>query len=79
MPPAVKKKLSSYRELLVWQKAMDLVVSSYALAGRPPQSELFALSSQIRRATVLMPANIVEGYGRWNVREYAHRLSPVVP
>jgi hypothetical protein len=46
MPPAVKKKLSSYRELLVWQKAMDLVVSSYAWAGRLPQSELFALGSQ---------------------------------
>jgi four helix bundle protein len=74
MPPAVKKKLSSYRELLVWQKAMNLVASSYVLARRLPQSELFALSAQIRRAAISVPANIAEGYGRWNWREYLHHL-----
>jgi four helix bundle protein len=74
MPSAVKKKLSSYRELLVWQKAMDLVASSYVLARKLPQSELFALSSQIRRAAVSIPANIAEGYGRWNLKEYIYHL-----
>ncbi len=74
MPPTVKKKLSSYRELLVWQKAMNLVASSYVLARKLPQSELFALSSQIRRAAVSVPANIAEGYGRWNLKEYVHHL-----
>jgi four helix bundle protein len=74
MPDPTKKKLRSYRELLVWQKAMDLVAASYVLARKLPQSELFALSSQIRRAAVSIPANIDEGYGRWNVREYVHHL-----
>jgi four helix bundle protein len=74
MSPASKKKLSSYRELLVWQKAMDLVSASYAFARKLPQTEVFALSSQIRRAAVSIPANTVEGYGRWNLGEYAHHL-----
>jgi four helix bundle protein len=74
MPDPVKKKLSSYRELLVWQKSMDLVAASYRLAGRLPQSELFALSAQIRRAAVSVPANIAEVYGRWNLKEYVHFL-----
>ncbi len=53
---------------------MNLVASSYVLARKLPQSELFALSSQIRRAAVSVPANIAEGYGRWNLKEYVHHL-----
>ena len=50
--------VNSYRDLRVWQKAMDLVVASYQLTKQFPQSELYGLTSQIQRATVSIPANI---------------------
>ena len=53
---------------------MTLVEDSYLLSRKLPQSELFALSSQIRRAAISIPANIAEGYGRWNLKEYLHYL-----
>ena len=53
--------VSSYRDLRVWQKAMDLVASSYEVAKQFPQSELYGLVSQIQRAAVSIPANIAEG------------------
>jgi hypothetical protein len=56
--------VSSYRDLKVWQKAMDLVVASYALTKLFPSSEIYGLTSQIRRAAVSLPANIAEGHGR---------------
>ena len=57
MPMSVK----SYRDLIVWQKAMDLVVESYRAATRLPKSEIYGLASQIQRAAVSVPANIAEG------------------
>lgn len=74
MPEPAKKKLQSYRDLLVWQKSMDIVVDSYELAKKLPQSELFCLSAQIRRSAVSIPANIAEGYGRWNSRDHMRYL-----
>jgi len=56
--------LKSYRELTVWQKSMDLVVSADQLAAALPGAERFGLASRIRRAAVSIPANIAEGYGR---------------
>ena len=53
--------VNSYRDLRVWQKAMDLVVASYEAAKRLPQSELYGLASQIQRAAVSILANIAEG------------------
>jgi len=55
---------NSYRDLNVWQKSMDLVVSIYKLTGNFPQSETYGLTSQIRRAAVSVPSNIAEGKGR---------------
>ena len=55
--------VNSYRDLRVWQKAMDLVVASYQLTKQFPQSELYGLMSQIQRAAVSIPANIAEGHG----------------
>lgn len=52
--------MKSYRELLVWQKAMDLVAESYRIAASLPKSELYGLTSQIQRAAVSIPANIAE-------------------
>src|SRR2546428_12566266 len=67
--------IKSYRDLLVWQKAMDLVVNSYQLAALLPKSEAYGLVSQIQRAAVSIPANIAEGHGRDHLGDYLHHLS----
>ena len=68
-------KVRGYRDLMVWQKAMDLVEESYRLVRLLPQSECFGLVSQIRRAVVSIPANIAEGHGRDHLGDYLHHLS----
>ncbi len=67
--------IKHYRDLLVWQKSMDLVVASYDLAKRLPHDENFGLISQIERAAVSVPANIAEGHGRKHTGDYLHHLS----
>ena len=64
----------AYTKLIVWQVAMDLVVEVYALLRRLPIEERYALSAQLRRAVVSVPANIAEGEGRHGRRELAHHL-----
>lgn len=54
----------SYKDLLVWQKAMDIAAATYELTRTYPRDELFGLTSQSRRAAASIPANIAEGYGR---------------
>jgi four helix bundle protein len=65
----------SYRDLVVWQKAMALVVECYRLAGLLPKNEAYGLVSQIQRAAVSVPANIAEGHGRDHLGDYLHHLS----
>lgn len=67
--------IKSYRDLLVWQKAMDLVAESYGLSAKPPKTETYGLASQIQRAAVSIPANIAEGHGREHLGDYLHHLS----
>jgi hypothetical protein len=67
--------VKSYKDLLVWQKAMDLVVESYKISKRLPRTETYGLASQIQRAAVSIPANIAEGHGRDHLGEYLHHLS----
>ena len=67
--------IKSYRDLLVWQKAMDLVAESYVLSGKLPKTETYGLTSQIQRAAVSIPANIAEGHGREHLGDYLHHLS----
>lgn len=67
--------LQTYRDLMVWQKSMDLVVEIYRLATLFPQAEIFGLTSQIRRAVVSIPANIAEGYGHLHRGNYLRHLS----
>jgi len=64
----------SYRDLLVWQKAMDLVVEVYQLTAQFPKSEVYGLASQIQRAAVSIPSNIAEGNHRESDREFLHHL-----
>jgi four helix bundle protein len=74
-PQIERTKVTSYRDLVVWARAMDLVVACYQLTKQIPQSEIYGLTSQIRRAAVSIPANIAEGHGRRNLGEYIQHLS----
>ena len=65
---------STYRQLIAWQKAVDLCVSLYEFADSFPRAERFALTSQLRRAGVSVPSNIAEGRGRGTPREYRRFL-----
>jgi four helix bundle protein len=56
--------IRDYKELLVWQKAMELVTEVYRLVKLLPKEETYALSDQMRRAAVSIPSNIAEGYNR---------------
>lgn len=67
-------KIRSYKDLVVWQKGMELVSRIYLITKRFPASEQFGLTSQIQRAAVSIPANIAEGYGRNTKNEYANFL-----
>jgi four helix bundle protein len=65
----------NHRDLLVWQRAMELVTSCYRLTQRFPDRERFGLSSQLQRAAVSVPANIAEGNGRRSRAAYLNHLS----
>ena len=64
----------SYRDLVVWQKAMALAALCYARTRSFPRSEMFGLTAQIRRAAASIPANIAEGNGRENTGSYIQSL-----
>lgn len=65
----------SYRDLEVWQKAMNLVVECYRSTEQFPKSEMYGLTSQLRRAAVSIPANIAEGQGRQHLGEFIQFLA----
>ncbi|HEX8494490.1 MAG TPA: four helix bundle protein [Pyrinomonadaceae bacterium] len=67
--------VKSYQELIVWQKAMNLVESIYQISGRFPKDEIYGLTSQLRRAVISVPSNIAEGQGRNSTKEFLHHLS----
>jgi four helix bundle protein len=58
------QEIRSHRDLIVWQKAMDLVISVYRFTEDFPKAEVYGLTSQIRRCAASIPANIAEGQGR---------------
>jgi four helix bundle protein len=68
-------KISSYKDLIVWQRSMDLVERIYRITSKFPPNEQWGLVSQMRRAGVSVPSNIAEGYGRQATGEYRHHLS----
>ncbi len=67
--------VQNYRELIVWQKAMDLVTEVYCLTRLFPREELYGLTNQIRRAVVSIPSNIAEGQARKSTAEFRNFLS----
>lgn len=68
-------KLKSYQELIVWQKAMDLVEEVYLASRGFPREEIYGLTSQLRRAAVSIPSNIAEGQGRRTPADFLRHLS----
>ena len=62
--------IKSYKDLLIWKKGMDISVSVYTLTNDFSADERFGLISQLRRATVSVPSNIAEGYGRGSTKSY---------
>ena len=67
-------KIKSYRDLVVWQKSMELVTDVYEITKGFPKEEIYALTSQIRRSAVSVPSNIAEGYGRNSTQDYIRFL-----
>ena len=68
-------KIESHRDLIVWQKAMDLAVQVYRLASLFPPTETYRLTAQVTRAVASVPANIAEGHARSTRRDYANFLA----
>ena len=64
----------SYKDLVAWQKSMDLVTAVYRATSSFPKDELFGLTSQLRRAAVSIPSNIAEGQGRLSEKEFRYFL-----
>ena len=67
-------RVQSFRDLLVWQKSMDLTTAVYRITQTFPRDELFGLTSQLRRSALSIPSNIAEGQGRLNTREFRQFL-----
>lgn len=66
--------IHSYKELVVWQRAIELTVAVYELTDKFPKEEIFGLTSQMRRAAVSIPSNIAEGRFRGTKNEYLQFL-----
>lgn len=67
--------IKTYRDLLIWQKAMELVTEVYSVTNSFPDSEKFGLISQLRRSSVSIPANIAEGFGRKSSGDFKRFLN----
>lgn len=67
--------IKDFKDLIVWQKAMELVTEVYKLVKKLPKEELFALSDQIRRSAISIPSNIAEGQGRNSTKEFNQFLA----
>ena len=65
----------SYRDLIAWRKAVELVTEIYRTTKSFPREELYGLTNQLRRAAVSVPSNIAEGQARYSKREFHHFLS----
>lgn len=66
--------VQSYRDLIVWQKGVDLVAEIYPLTESFPKSQMFSLALQIQKAAVSVPSNIAEGQGRSTTKDYLNFL-----
>ena len=67
-------EIGDFKDLVVWQKARELVRETYKITKLLPKDEMFSLTSQIRRAVISVMSNIAEGYGRHYLNEYVRFL-----
>ena len=67
-------KITSFRDLLVWQKSMSLAERSYLLSRRMRRDDQMALGHQIRKSSISIPSNIAEGFGRHHTAQYINQL-----
>jgi len=67
-------EVSDYKDLEVWQRAIEMVAEVYRLSASFPESEKFGLTNQIRRAAVSIPSNIAEGSARHHAKDFTHFL-----
>ena len=67
--------VNNFRDLKVWQAAMELVSSIYRVTQSFPAQEIYGLTSQMRRAAVSVPSNIAEGHTRESTKEFLHHIS----
>ncbi len=68
------EKIVSYKDLIVWQRSMELVTAIYKLTETFPRAEVFGLTSQMRRAAVSIPSNIAEGRRQSSKRDFRQFL-----
>ena len=71
----MRKHIYNFRDLLIWQKAMDLVERIYRVTQGFPKEELYGMTSQIRRSAISVPSNISEGHARRSTKAYLSFLS----
>jgi len=74
-PSRPSRSIRNHRDLVVWQRAMDLVAEVYRLTDRFPREERYGLVQQVKRAVVSIPSNIAEGHGRDHLGDYLRYLS----
>jgi len=67
-------KVHTYRELIMWQRAIQTCVAIYQFTRNFPREEMYGLTNQLRRAGVSVPSNIAEGYGRFSREQFRHYL-----
>lgn len=70
----MENRIKSYKDLIVWEKSMDLVTEIYLLTEKFPKSELYGIVSQMRRCAISIPSNIAEGKQRGTRKDYRHFL-----
>jgi four helix bundle protein len=71
----ITSKLTSYKDLLVWQKGMTLAKVTYMVTGSSPKEEKFGLVAQMQRAAVSIPSNLAEGQARHTTKEFIQFIS----
>jgi four helix bundle protein len=69
------KEIKSHKDLLIWEKGIEITLSVYQLVQSFPKDEIYNLSNQLKRAAVSIPSNIAEGYGRNSNKSFHHFLS----
>lgn len=65
---------NSFKDLIVWQKSLDLVEEIYLITVKFPREEIYGLTSQMRRSAISIPSNIAEGQRRKNIKEFLQFL-----